>query len=806
MRLPAVVLLVGLASAAQAEEKAGVDLVGDPLPSGARLRLGSVRLRHGGVVRAVAFSQDGRFVASAGDDRLVSIWEEKTGREIVRCEGHTGAIRALALTADGRTVVSGSDDGTVRVWDISRPGEGVQTQRIDLEGEIETMAVERNVLAAGTSHGVIALWDLARRERLHELRQEGGIFVLALAPAANTLATSGDPRGLRVWDVRSGKILRSFGDDVFCSAAFSPDGAFLATGDFDNRVTLWDAHRGEAVRAWEAHDRVKARLRNGVFGVAFTGDGKQLASAGADGTLRLWQTTDGKQVLRLIGHTGHARAVAFRSDGKRIVSGGADGTVRIWDVGSEKELFPAAAPLGPILSMSPAPDGTAVATIHPPNRLAGWDATTGRQRRLFARQPESAAAVAWSPDGKTLAIATPQGNLDLWEPATGKNRSSRRDVPRPMELLVWSSNSRLLASWGSERDIDVWDGAKGGLEQHITPGSAVQSALRFAADGALLAAGARNGSFSLWDPWSGAAKLPHAAPQTAPILAVGMPARGQSLVTCSTDGVVTLWERATLTARRRIEGRPRASAAALSRDCRLAALGTSSGGIEVFRLADGRSLGKFSGHRGPVHALAFTDRSRLLFSGGADGTVLVWDTRDLLEEAPAVTAPADLDRVWRQLGDDDTVAAGRAIDILLAAPDRATPLIRERLRPVPKERIARLIAELDDDRFSVREKASQQISLIGRVAIPTLEKALDGKISPELQRRIAVLLEKLDSEEEKARAVPVQALRALEVLEVIDSKESRELLETLARNSDNEGLARAAREIIERLAGTRRQP
>jgi hypothetical protein len=142
--------------------------------------------------------------------------------------------------------------------------------------------------------------------------------------------------------------------------------------------------------------------------------------------------------------------------------------------------------------------------------------------------------------------------------------------------------------------------------------------------------------------------------------------------------------------------------------------------------------------------------------------------------------------------------------ILETAPDRATALIRDKLRPVPPERIAKLIGQLDDDSFAVREEATEQLALLGRAAVPELEKALDAKGSPERHRRVAVLLAKLSSEEELNRPVPPQALRALEVLEVLGSKESREVLETLARTADNPALARAAREAAERLASGRR--
>jgi hypothetical protein len=242
---------------------------------------------------------------------------------------------------------------------------------------------------------------------------------------------------------------------------------------------------------------------------------------------------------------------------------------------------------------------------------------------------------------------------------------------------------------------------------------------------------------------------------------------------------------------------------AYSPDGKLLAAGTESGTIHLWELPTGKQVAQVEGHRGGVSCLAISADGRRLASGGHDTTVLTWDVLNLNGEAPAAGnfTPRELDALWADLGSADAAQAYRAVRALVAVPDRSLPLLRQHLRPEPApdpKHLARLIADLDDDKFEVREKATRDLEDLGSQARPALGKGLAGQPSPEVRRRLEGLLQR--PEHFLLASGELRGLRAVAVLERIGTTEPRELLERLVREgSDTSLLARDAAAALERL-------
>lgn len=233
----------------------------------------------------------------------------------------------------------------------------------------------------------------------------------------------------------------------------------------------------------------------------------------------------------------------------------------------------------------------------------------------------------------------------------------------------------------------------------------------------------------------------------------------------------------------------------------------AAGGDRQFWLRDlltGKETGPWPGHRGAVRTFAFSADGRRLATGGADTTALVWDLARLTPARPEPVTRADSKEVegwWTDLIDGDGKKVQGAIAALVAAPGPALGLLKERLRPMntdrSPERVRRLIDELDDAKFAVRERATQELENLGEDVAPQLRAALDKKPSLEVSRRLDDLLKRLKGE---APAPGLRVQRALEALEHMNTPEAGQLLETLAKGSADAWLTRDAQATLRRMA------
>jgi cytochrome c len=345
-------------------------------------------LGHGGPVRGIAVSADGRTAVTAGFDYSVIVWRLVDETVRARLQGHDGPVNAVAISADGRTVVSASDDGTVAVWDLSA---GTQIRRLRAEAKLGSVALSPDGLevAAGGWDGSIHRWRLPEGAAEAALLNGGErVTALAFSVDGNLLLAGGHEGSLRAWRSVGGTPAWHVPAHDFGLTALAPlpDGT-IVTGSIDRSLRRWNLVDGRRLGDLVGPEQPI---------VAASRDGSLLASAGAKGEAMAWRAAEDHPYLVLAGSGPTIWALAFTSDGARLLGGGADGAVRVWDLATGGALGQ------PIPDTTPAAPGRGpelfarCAACHTLSADAGHKAGP-TLAGLFGRRAGSLAGYGYSP-------------------------------------------------------------------------------------------------------------------------------------------------------------------------------------------------------------------------------------------------------------------------------------------------------------------------------------------------------------------------------------------------------------------------
>jgi hypothetical protein len=282
------------------------------------------------------------------------------------------------------------------------------------------------------------------------------------------------------------------------SVAFSPDGKALAMAIDDDSVKVWDTASAKVVATLHGH-------KGPVWSVAFSPDGATVATGSSDRTVRLWETSTWSQD-RTLEHKGSVRALAFSRDGGKLVSGTRDGTVTVWNLGRPKEPLTIPGHLGEVVAVAFSPDGATVASASGDKTIKLWDARTGREAMTLQGHQGGIYAVAFAPDGQALASGGWDHTVRLWDVATGENRATLRGHEQDVWSVAFSPDGKTLASGSEDRTVKLWDAESGREVETLRGHTSSVYAVAFAPDGKTLASAGRDGTIKLWDVTPAAAR------------------------------------------------------------------------------------------------------------------------------------------------------------------------------------------------------------------------------------------------------------------------------------------------------------
>jgi RNA polymerase sigma factor (sigma-70 family) len=811
----------------ETRKHAGADPFGDPLPLGALVRMGTVRLRQ--VYPRVVFSPDGKTLISVGADHMVRTWDLATGKYL-RGQLLDGAQHldssAITLAPDSKALVAWrSNRKSLPVYEVATgkelgrvPVRDDQLYRLALGPGGRTLATATDDHSRGKHF--IRLWDVATGSERLLLEHTHFDEHLAFSPDGKYLGVAGRDDALRLWDVATGKLIQTLRADARY-VAFTPD-SHTVCGDFSGAVRLWDVVTGKELAT------LQATPRHDIACLAFSRDGKVLA-AGGQGGLHLWDVAARKELKQLPDHM--VTGLTFAPDGK-VLAASRGSNIRLWDVATGKPFLGRPGHDGEVDAIAVSSDGKVVASAsYSDGTLCLWDAGTGKLLHRPPRRWIAGRTICFSPDDKLVASGDHDGALHLWEVATGKEwrrfpiAASQPDEVKPfVDALRLSCDGRRLVALirSDERaslQINVWDTATG----ELLKGRAFEGApfSRFTPDANGVTVRTREG-LALQDTITGKELM--AIPGVVDLVPIAFSPDGQlvavvrrkvivALVGKAAGGVqaagettaVSLVEIATGREVLRIKTGP-AYFLAFSPDGRVLATADQQV-VRLWEVITGKEIFSRPRHKGlpgapaqaAVTSVALFPGGRVLATGLEDGTILEWDLAPATRAAKELSA-TELDGLWADLAGPDARTAYRAIHLLVASPAQAVAYLRNHLQPVAEvdgKRVQRLLADLDSEEFMVREAATKELVKLGEQVEPGLRRVLEGKPSLEVRKRVEWLL---SAPPTAPPAATLRTLRAIQILEWVATPEARHVLQKLSAGAPAARATRAAKASLERLA------
>ena len=594
-------------------------------------------------ILSVAFSPDGKLLATGDVNHEIHVWQVADGKRLLTCKVDSGWVWSVAFSPNGHLLASSANQ-TVNLWDV-HTGQCLQT----LQGYTDRVfslafSPDGRLLVSGSEDHLVRVWDVRTSQLLSILSgHTDEVRTVAFAPqhyanSCQLLASGSYDCTVRLWDVNTGeclKILEEHTDWVW-SVAFSPDGRLLASSSGDQTIKIWDISRGSSLRSLLGHSRQ-------IRAVAFSADGQTLASGSDDQCVRLWNQRTGECFRVLKGHTSWISSVAFSPDGCLLASGSEDQSVRLWDSRTNTRVWgKIQSPPNSLLclktlqghsngiwSVAFSPQGTTIASGSQDGVVWFWDSRTGKYLAGLQGHTSWVWSVAFSPNGNILASGSEDRTVKLWDTRTGQHLRTLKGHTDAVFSVILSIDGQTLFSASLDGTIKLWDISQGLCRQTLQGHSGGVWSITLSLDGQLLASGSQDQTIKLWDVNTGCC-IKTLSGHSSCIRCCAISPDKQSLVSGSADGILKLWQVNTGKSYQMQAHTGPALSVAFAPDGQIFASSGADAVVKLWNISRSQCVRILQGHDKWVRFLAYSSDGQILASCSQDETIKLWDVKKCL--------------------------------------------------------------------------------------------------------------------------------------------------------------------------------